>query len=113
MNDFQNEVARGVQYIPFYSGGCQRLENSVNPKFCPHYLDANLSCLWVKRFIKTNTCKVKTTFTGEYLVPEIGLRRVLSIYRTVLMEMYRGLSEANNPVFGHILERLWTTHYQK
>ena len=109
MNDFQNEVARGVQYLPLFSYGCQRLENSVSPKVYPHYLDANLSCFWVKRFIKTNTCKVKTSFTGEFLVSETGLRRVLGIYRSVLMEMYRGLSEENNPVLGHILERLWTT----
>ena len=113
MKDFENEVARGKQYMPLLSGGCKTLENSVDPKVYPHYLDANLSCLWVKRFIKTNTCKVKLTFTGEFLVSETGLRRVLGTHRSVLMEMYRGLSKENNPVLGHMLERLWTTIFTR
>ena len=109
MNDFENEVARGKQYMPLLSGGCQTLENSVNPKFYPHYLDANLSCLSVKR----NTWKVKVTFTGEFLVSETGLRRVLATHRSALMEIYRGLSKENNPVLWHILERLWTTIFTR
>ena len=109
MEKIQDSINKKLDMSAFLVGVCTKLENSVGKQVFPHKLDAKKSCDWVKKFIKTTTCRVQTCFLGEFLVTGPRIRRTLAKYRTPLMEMHQTLSKENNPVVGHILERLWLT----
>lgn len=107
----QSRMFHDLTWRPFWPCGVDEMYAVQGVGQLPHghTYESYLDVLYKNITGNSPTSKTQCSFRGEFIVTNQLIDKVKMEHKNVLNNLFRLLTKSNNPVEGHMLERLWKT----